>query len=77
MTVKAKPMSLTQALTLAALVLEFEAESSPADATDWQWEVKTAREVITQAIARPEAGEFFTSPPTRCRAGRKSNQVIV
>jgi hypothetical protein len=73
----ANPMSLTQALTIASLLCEWELETCEADATDWQWEVKTAHQVITQAINRPPAGEFFTSAPTRHRAGRKSNQVLV
>lgn len=76
MTAKANPMSLTQALSIAALVLEFELETTQADATDWQWEVKTAREVITQAINRPDPGDFFLSAPARRRAGRKSKVIV-
>lgn len=69
-------MSLSQALNVAALVLEWELENTLPEATDWQWEVKTAHQVITQAIARPDPGEFFIAAPIRQRPGRRSTQVI-
>lgn len=65
-------MTIEQALTLATLVLEWECENCPQDSV-WQWEVKTARQVIAEAMRRPPAGDFFLSAPTRRRAGRPSN----
>lgn len=71
-------MTLTQALALASLLIDFELESPavqpPPEA--WESELRAAKATISQAITRPDPGEFFTSAPTHHRAGRRSNQII-
>lgn len=71
-------MSLTQALTLAGLLIDFELESPAVQPPPVAWasELKAARQAINEALNRPEAGEFFLSAPGPRRPGRRSNQVL-
>lgn len=71
-------MTLSQALSLCVLLLDFEIETPqvqpPPEA--WESELRAAKLTINQAINRPDPGEFFLSAPARRRAGRRSNQII-
>lgn len=70
-------MTLSQALALATLLIEFEIEQPqvqpPPEA--WEQELREAKRTINLAIGR-DPGEFFISPPIRRRSGRRSTQVV-
>lgn len=60
-------MPLPQALSLAGLILEFEIESTPAEAAEWRAELAAARRALEEARNRPPAGQFFLTDPGRRR----------
>lgn len=60
-------MTLTQALALARLLIEFELETPAVTPPppEWRYELNEAKKALDQAIARPPAGDFFLSALVR------------
>lgn len=71
-------MTLVQALSLASLLIEWEIESPAVQPLPEAWaeELRAARQVITQAINRPDPGRYFFSAKRGGR-GRQPRQNLV